>query len=67
VATGLALTLFGLGFSALLGQGYVGIKRAAGPDWDIPRWPTSRSSGGPLPARSGGLSLLLLVAAVWAS
>ncbi|MGB0904593.1 MAG: ABC transporter permease [Mangrovicoccus sp.] len=26
VATGLALTLFGLGFSALLGQGYVGLK-----------------------------------------
>lgn len=26
VATGLALTLFGLGFSALIGQGYVGIK-----------------------------------------
>lgn len=26
VASGLALTLFGLGFSALLGQGYVGIK-----------------------------------------
>ena len=26
VATGLALTLFGLGISALLGQGYVGIK-----------------------------------------
>ncbi|MBC7155381.1 MAG: ABC transporter permease [Rhodobacteraceae bacterium] len=26
VATGLALTLFGLGFSALLGQGYIGVK-----------------------------------------
>ncbi len=26
VATGLALTLFGLGLSALIGQGYVGIK-----------------------------------------
>lgn len=26
VATGLALTLFGLGFSALIGQGYVGLK-----------------------------------------
>jgi simple sugar transport system permease protein len=29
VATGLALTLFGLGFSALIGQGYVGIKPPA--------------------------------------
>ncbi|MGC9417828.1 MAG: ABC transporter permease [Rhodovulum sp.] len=29
VATGLALTLFGLGLSALLGQGYVGIKPPA--------------------------------------
>ena len=26
VATGLALTLFGLGLSSLIGQGYVGIK-----------------------------------------
>ncbi|TDL91421.1 ABC transporter permease [Meridianimarinicoccus aquatilis] len=32
VATGLALTLFGLGFSALIGQGYVGIKPPATPD-----------------------------------
>lgn len=31
VATGLALTLFGLGFSALLGQGYVGIKPPPAP------------------------------------
>ncbi|MGB7320683.1 MAG: ABC transporter permease [Albidovulum sp.] len=42
VATGLALTLFGLGFSSLLGQGYVGIKPPAtgvvpfGPLSDIP-------------------------------
>ncbi|NHX27600.1 ABC transporter permease, partial [Escherichia coli] len=42
VATGLALTLFGLGLSALLGQGYVGIKPPAthdlnfGPLADIP-------------------------------
>lgn len=42
VATGLALTLFGLGFSALLGQGYVGIKAPStspldlGPLSDIP-------------------------------
>lgn len=31
VATGLALTLFGLGFSALVGQGYVGLKAPATP------------------------------------
>lgn len=42
VATGLALTLFGLGFSALLGQDYVGLKPPAvvpltfGPLSDIP-------------------------------
>ncbi|MGJ8621724.1 MAG: ABC transporter permease [Yoonia sp.] len=36
VATGLALTLFGLGLSALMGQGYIGIKAPAFPDWDIP-------------------------------
>jgi len=32
VATGLALTLFGLGLSSLIGQGYVGIKPPATPD-----------------------------------
>lgn len=42
VATGLALTLFGLGLSSLLGQGYVGIKPPAtarldlGPLSDVP-------------------------------
>ena len=42
VATGLALTLFGLGLSSLLGQGYIGIKPPAidklnfGPLSDIP-------------------------------
>jgi general nucleoside transport system permease protein len=36
VATGLALTLFGLGFSALLGQGYVGIRAPRVADWDVP-------------------------------
>ncbi|MEJ6399083.1 ABC transporter permease [Yoonia sp. 208BN28-4] len=36
VATGLALTLFGLGLSALLGQGYIGIKAPDFPDWHIP-------------------------------
>ncbi|MEJ8562988.1 ABC transporter permease [Yoonia sp. GPGPB17] len=36
VATGLALTLFGLGLSALMGQGYIGIKAPEFPDWYIP-------------------------------
>ena len=36
VATGLALTLFGLGFSSLIGQGYVGIKPPASPKLDLP-------------------------------
>ena len=30
VATGLALTLFGLGLSALMGQGYIGVKSPTG-------------------------------------
>lgn len=34
-ATGLALTLFGLGFSAMLGQGYIGIKPPAFPKMDF--------------------------------
>lgn len=36
VATGLALTLFGLGLSSLLGQSYVGIKPPATEKLDIP-------------------------------
>ena len=35
VATGLALTLFGLGLSALLGQSYVGIKAPGTPKLDL--------------------------------
>ncbi|MDD9921516.1 MAG: ABC transporter permease [Boseongicola sp.] len=35
VATGLGLTLFGLGISALMGQGYVGIRPPASPRWDF--------------------------------
>ncbi|MBV0913870.1 ABC transporter permease [Anianabacter salinae] len=35
VATGLALTLFGLGLSSLLGQGYVGIKPPSTPKMDL--------------------------------
>ena len=36
VATGLALTLFGLGLSALIGQGYIGIKAPVTADFDVP-------------------------------
>lgn len=36
VATGLALTLFGLGIAALLGQGYLGVKAPPFPDLHIP-------------------------------
>ncbi|MCO4841777.1 MAG: ABC transporter permease [Yoonia sp.] len=36
VATGLALTLFGLGLSALMGQNYIGMKAPSFPDWHIP-------------------------------
>ncbi|WP_126979408.1 ABC transporter permease [Frigidibacter oleivorans] len=35
VATGLALTLFGIGFSALIGQGYTGIRPPATPRLDL--------------------------------
>jgi simple sugar transport system permease protein len=35
VATGLALTLFGLGLSALLGQGYIGVRPPATRDLDL--------------------------------
>ncbi len=36
VATGLALTLFGLGLSAVLGQGYIGVKGPVVPDLHLP-------------------------------
>ncbi|PYE85576.1 ABC transporter permease [Pseudoroseicyclus aestuarii] len=36
VATGLALTLFGLGLSALIGQGYVGLRGPVVPDLYLP-------------------------------
>jgi len=36
VASGLALTLFGLGLSALLGQGYIGVKPPVTPALNVP-------------------------------
>ncbi len=67
VATGLALTLFGLGLSSLIGQGYVGIKPPAtgnvpfGPLADIPVLGTILFDHDPMVYAS-----ILIVAAVWA-
>ncbi len=66
VASGLALTLFGLGFSALVGQGYVGVvpprtaKLSFGPLSDLPVL-------GPILFRHDPLVYIsiLIVAAVW--
>lgn len=66
VATGLALTLFGLGFSALIGQSYVGIKPPAvdrmdfGPLSDIPWLGTMLMRHDPMVYLS-----LLAVPAMW--
>ena len=67
VATGLALTLFGLGLSSLIGQGYVGIKPPPtvdlnlGPMRDVPVL-------GPILFQHDAMVYLslILVAAVWA-
>ncbi len=67
VATGLALTLFGLGLSSLLGQGYVGIKANSlgridlGPLSDIPFFGRVVFGHDPIVYLS-----LALVLAVWA-
>jgi simple sugar transport system permease protein len=67
VATGLALTLFGLGFSALLGQGYVGIRAPQVADWNIPLL-SEIPFLGPVLFRHDPVVYLsvLLVLAVWA-
>jgi len=67
VATGLALTLFGIGFSALIGQGYTGVrppptpKMDFGPLSDIPVI-------GPMLLRHDPMVYvsILIIAAVWA-
>jgi ABC-type uncharacterized transport system permease subunit len=67
VATGLALTLFGLGLSSLLGQGYVGIKPPPtgvvpfGPLADIPVLGRVLFQHDPMVYLS-----ILIIAAVWA-
>ncbi|MEL6519941.1 MAG: ABC transporter permease [Pseudomonadota bacterium] len=67
VATGLALTLFGLGLSALLGQGFIGVK---GIDVNpVPLGPLADLPGlGPMLFRHDGMVYisLAIVAAVWA-
>lgn len=67
VATGLALTLFGLGLSSLIGQGYVGIKPPATPD--VPFGPLADIPGLGIMFFSHDWMVygsILLVAGVWA-
>ena len=67
VATGLALTLFGLGFSALLGQSYVGIRAPLVADWNIPLLADIPVIGPILFRHDPFVYLsLILVACVWA-
>ena len=67
VASGLALTLFGLGFSALLGQDYVGLKPPATPRLDIPVLSDLPVVGPILFSHDPVLYLgIALTAAVWA-
>lgn len=67
VATGLALTLFGLGLSALVGQGYQGIRAPAVARWEVP-FLSDLPVLGPVLFRHDPVVYLsiLLVAAVWA-
>lgn len=66
VASGLALTLFGLGLSALLGQGYVGIKPPPTARLDIPLLSDLPFFGRVLFSHDLVVYLgLALVAAVW--
>ncbi|MEM9639110.1 MAG: ABC transporter permease [Pseudomonadota bacterium] len=68
VASGLALTLFGLGLSALLGQGYVGIKPPRMPDVNFGFLADIPVIGPILFSHDPVLYLgVLLVAAVWAT
>jgi simple sugar transport system permease protein len=67
VATGLGLTLFGLGLSALIGQDYVGIKAPATPRLDLPVLSDLPVLGRILFSHDLVVYLsLALVAAVWA-
>jgi simple sugar transport system permease protein len=67
VATGLALTLFGLGLSALIGQGYTGVKSPSTARIDLPLL-SDIPVLGPILFRHDPMVYLsiLMVAAVWA-
>ena len=68
VASGLALTLFGLGLSSLLGQGYIGIKPPPTAKLDIPLLDDIPVLGPVLFSHDPVVYLALaLVAAVWAT
>lgn len=67
VATGLALTLFGIGFSALIGQGYTGVRPPPTPKLDL--GPLSDIPVvGPMLLRHDPMVYvsILIIAAVWA-
>ena len=67
VATGLALTLFGIGFSALIGQGYTGVRPPPTPKMDF--GPLSEIPViGPMLLRHDPMVYvsILIIAAVWA-
>ncbi|MGR3837877.1 MAG: ABC transporter permease [Cognatishimia sp.] len=67
VASGLALTLFGLGLSALMGQNYIGIKPPSMPKLDIPGLSDLPFIGPILFAHDPLLYVgIALTAAVWA-
>ena len=67
VATGLALTLFGLGLSALIGQGYNGIRPPATPRLDLGPLSDLPAVGRMFFSHDWVVyASLLLVAAVWA-
>ena len=68
VASGLALTLFGLGLSSLLGQDYVGLKPPSTPKLDIPILSDLPFLGTVLFNHDAIVYLCIaLVAAVWAT
>ena len=68
VASGLALTLFGLGLSSLLGQDYVGLKPPSTPKLDIPILSDLPFLGTVLFNHDAIVYLgIALVAAVWAT
>ncbi|WP_438990768.1 ABC transporter permease [Lentibacter sp.] len=68
VASGLALTLFGLGLSSLLGQDYVGLKPPSTPQLDIPLLSDIPFLGTVLFSHDAIVYLgIALVAAVWAT